>query len=144
MPALQFLDGGKVILLHLPIVGGDIPLGSANPRMTHQCLYAGDGDGLADQVVGKGVAELVGGHGDARSLAVDHQAYVNGGGGEASLLVAEEEMGGGIRPHGKVGLQGGYRLARQVEGALLAVFAQHKKAGRLLVEKQVAAGGGGG
>ena len=44
-----------------------------------------------EQVVGEGVAQAVGGQVDLGLLAVAHQALVDGGGGQAVELVAEED-----------------------------------------------------
>ena len=81
--------------LDLAVVGGDVGLGGGQPGVAQQFLDGGDGDIGLNQVVGEGVAQLMGGDMDTGCVTVAHEALVDGGGGQCRWLVAEED---GSRP----------------------------------------------
>ncbi len=125
MPAFHPPGRGEEIVFNLLVVDLNVIHGGLNPAVTHEFLNSDEWHPFLDQVAAEGMAELVRGEFDLGQVAVLHQMLVNGGGGKAFELVAEEDMPiFHHRANGQVGFQECERLAGEIHGAFLGVFAK--------------------
>lgn len=138
LPFLDLPGGGEIIILDLPVVCHDVYLGGLEPLVTHQFLDAGDGHICVEQVVGERMPELMAGELQPGQLAIMHQAFMDGSGGQTLQLIAEKNVfAGDARTEEQVFAKGEGGLEGKIDRTLPGAFAAHQHSREVFFQIQV-------